>query len=413
MRLAIITYFYKPAGGGVPRYVDNISKKLAELGHKVDIITASYNGHKVERDGKITIYRLPCMNIIGKKDKENKQGAHELLRFLRNYLKRKPDVILAQNMHAAVGAVGHAFAINMAALESNVPLILTLHSFIEQGNKGNAEIKLAIIKNLDWKKIISVGSTLAESIYNMGVESGDIVIIPPPVDTTKFKPGLGKKWLRSRVKIAENETLLLHASRLDSPKVAEEKGVFVLLKALASIKEKDVKLLIACAPTIPSLQQRKDETIEKIKQTAKLLKIDNRVLVETFDPEEMQHVYSGADLFVMASQMESFGSVYAESLACGIPVIGTSVGGVPEVVDDGKTGELVPPNDHVSLAKAIRRVLKDKRRMIIMGGNGRHHVEESFELNKICRSILGICESVIKKNKTENSFFSDLPNGKE
>jgi glycosyltransferase involved in cell wall biosynthesis len=406
MRIAIVTFFYKPAGGGVPRYVESISKKLAEMGHKIDIITASYSGQKIERDGKITVYRLPCMDILGKKDKENKENSHEFLKFLRNYAKRNPDVILAQNTHAAVGAIGHSLALNMASLESNIPLILTVHAFIQDDE--HASLKLGLLKNLYWEKIISVGSTLAEDLFNKGLNPENLKIINPPVDTEKFTPGLSKKWLRSRINVGENETLLMHASRLDSQKVAEEKGVFTLLKAFSSIKDKDVKLLLACAPTVPTLQQRKEETIEKIKETAKLLKIDNRVIIETFDPDEMHHVYSGADLFVMASQMESFGLVYAEALACGIPVIGTSVGGVPEVIDDGKTGELVAPDQPVELAKTIKKLLKNKAAMKKMGMHGREHVVENLNLDKICRAILGICESVIKNNKSEGSFFTKL-----
>jgi len=406
MRIAIITFFYKPAGGGVPRYVESISKKLAEMGHKIDIITASYNGQKIERDGKITIYRLPCMNILRKTEKENKENSHEFLKFLRNYSKRNPDVILAQNTHAAVGAIGHSLAINMAALESDIPLILTVHAFVQDDEYSS--LKIGLLKSLHWEKIISVGSTLAEDLFNKGIDSEHLKIINPPVDTEKFKPNLGKKWLRSRINVGENETLLMHASRLDSQAVAEEKGVFTLLKAFSSIKDKDVKLLLSCAPTVPILQERKDETIEKIKETAKLLKVENRIIIETFDPDEMHHVYSGADLFVMASQMESFGLVYAEALACGIPVIGTSVGGVPEVIDDGKTGELVSPDNHVELAKTIKKFLKNKSQMKKMGKHGRDHVEENLHLDKICKALLGICESVIKNNKKEGSFFTKL-----
>lgn len=408
MRIAIVTFFYKPAGGGVPRYVESISKKLAEMGHKIDIITASYNGQKIERDGRITIYRLPCMNILKKSEEENKINSHEFLKFLRNYSKRNPDVILAQNVHAAVGAIGHALSLNMAALENSIPLILTVHAFIQDDEY--ASLKTGLLKSLHWERIISVGSTLAEDLFNRGINPEILKIINPPVDTEKFKPGLSKKWLRSRINVGENETLLMHASRLDSQKVAEEKGVFTLLKAFSSIKDKDVKLLLSCAPTVPILQERKNETIEKIKETAKLLKIENRIIIETFDPEEMNHVYSGADLFVMASQMESFGLVYAEALACGIPVIGTSVGGVPEVIDDGRTGELVAPDNPVELAKVIKNFLKNKSKMRKMGINGREYIEENLNTDKICKALVGICESVIKNNKNEGSFFSKLSN---
>ena len=396
MRIAIISFFYKPAGGGVPRYIENISKKIAQMGHKVDIITASYNGQKTEKQEDITIYQLPCMNISGKTEKENKENSKKLLKFLREYIRKKPDVILAQNLHASVKSIGHCLATNMASISKNIPMILTVHAFVQENE--NSALKISMIKNLYWKKVICVSSRLAESLFNKGIDSESIKVISPPVDTEKFTSGLSKKWLRSRVKVGENETLILHASRLDSQKVAEEKGVFTLLKAFASLEDKNTKLLIASAPTIPSLEQQKQETIKKILDTAKLLNIEKKLIIETFDPEEMHHVYSGADLFVMASEMESFGSVYAEALACGIPVIGTTVGGIPEVINDGKSGELVQPGNHVELAKAIKKMLKNKHQMKKMGEIGKQEIQEKFNLDKICKTLIGTCESVIKKS---------------
>jgi glycosyltransferase involved in cell wall biosynthesis len=122
----------------------------------------------------------------------------------------------------------------------------------------------------------------------------------------------------------------------------------------------------------------------------------------------MHHVYNGADLYVMASQMESFGLVYAEALSCGIPVIGTSVGGVPEVIDDGKSGILVSPDNHVELAKAMKRMLKTRPRMKKMGKQGRKHVREELELEKVSKALVGICESVIKSNKNKDTFKTKL-----
>jgi len=408
MRIAIITFFYKPAGGGIPTYVDSISKKLADMGHKVDIITASYNGQKIERDGKITTYRLPCMNIIGKKMHENKKGSHELLDFLRNYAKRNPDIFLVQNTHAAISAMGHSLSINMAALENNIPMILTVHAFLDDNEYTH--LKLGMIKNMHWNKIISVGSNLAQDLFNRGIESESLEIIPPPVDTERFHNKLSKKWLRSRINVGDNETLLIHASRIDSDKVAVDKGVYTLLKAFSLLKSDNIKLLIACAPTVPLNQRRKEETIGKLKETCKLLKVGNQVIFETFEPQDMHHVYSGGDLFVMASKNESFGLVYAEALACGIPVIGTSVGGIPEIVDDGKSGHLVSPGQHVELAKTIKKMLRNRDLMRKRGLYGRKQIEDKINIEKVCKNLLGICESVIKNNKKGSSFFNTLSN---
>jgi glycosyltransferase involved in cell wall biosynthesis len=395
MRIALISFFYKPAGGGVPRYVDNVSKRLAEMGHRVDIITASYNGKSIEKDGRVTVYRLPCMNLFGK-EKDMDENSKEFLDFLRDYVKKKnPDMLSAQAMNSAIRALGHSLAVNIVSLESRIPTSLVVHGFIEEDEY--AMLKFMMIKNLMWDRIIPVSATLAEDLFNKGLPSKKINVIFPPVDTKLFKPGLGNKWLRSRIHVPEKDILLLSASRLESMKAAEAKGVQTSIKALSSIKNKNVKLLIAAAPCAPPFEEKKKETIAKLKESAELLNVQDRVFIETFNPEEMPLVYNGADIFVMPSQMESFGLVYAEAMACGIPAIGTSVGGIPEVIEDGKTGHLISKNDHVSLAKELNTMIKFKRKSSKMGKEGRESIIEKCDLDKICLSLLGTFRSVINK----------------
>jgi glycosyltransferase involved in cell wall biosynthesis len=73
-----------------------------------------------------------------------------------------------------------------------------------------------------------------------------------------------------------------------------------------------------------------------------------------------------ADLFVLPSETESFGLAALEALACGVPVVATAVGGIPEVVRDGETGLLVPPEDPAALARAIESLLADEPRRVTM-----------------------------------------------
>ena len=144
-RIALLTFFYKPAGGGIPRYVDTLSRKLAEAGHDVDVITASYNGEKIEKDGNVTVYRLPCMNIF-REDRNDELQSSEFLDFLRKYSRNKPDIFVAQNFHSAIGATGHSLALNIISLEKKIPLALTVHAFI--GDDETKALKIPLVKNL-------------------------------------------------------------------------------------------------------------------------------------------------------------------------------------------------------------------------------------------------------------------------
>ncbi|MDP3986909.1 MAG: glycosyltransferase family 4 protein [Nanoarchaeota archaeon] len=401
-RICILTFFYSPAGGGIPRYVDNLSKKFVEMGHKVDIITASYDEEQIEKKDNLTVYLLPCMNIFSKTEQENKASARDLIDFLRKYVKKeKPSIFSAQSFHTAFNAIGHSLALNMVALERKIPLTLTVHSFVQ--NDESEQIKMTSLKDLLWDKIISIGPTLGEFLLEKGVSREKISISYPGVDINQFRPGLGKKWLRSRIGISESDILILYAGRVDSIKIAESKGIMTLLKAMSSIKNKKVKLLISAAQVTPPFKEAKDEAIEKIKERAKLLNKADKIIIETFSPENMPLVYNGADICVLPSKDENCSLFISESMACGLPVIATTVGGIPDIVENGKTANLVPPDDSVELAKQIGILLRSPSKAKKMGEEARKTLEEMQELGKVCRNLLGIYESVIKKkeNKTQ------------
>jgi glycosyltransferase involved in cell wall biosynthesis len=164
MRIGIVTFFYRPIGGGIPRYVEDIANQFVRQGHSVDIITGAYDElNSVERHKGLTIYRLHCMNILLKSEEENIVNSKEFLKFLKKYSsKKKPDIFFAQNLHASISSIGHAFMLNIISLEKNIPLALAVHSFPTNPGK---DLKLALLKNLSWGKIIPVSCALAENLH--------------------------------------------------------------------------------------------------------------------------------------------------------------------------------------------------------------------------------------------------------
>lgn len=99
--------------------------------------------------------------------------------------------------------------------------------------------------------------------------------------------------------------------------------------------------------------------------------------------EDMGEFYRSAYLLVAPTRHESFGLILAEAMACGLPVVATRVTAVPEVVEDGVTGLLVPADDVSSLAKGLETLLRDPSRAARMGCAGRARVEEQFAWEKI------------------------------
>jgi len=105
---------------------------------------------------------------------------------------------------------------------------------------------------------------------------------------------------------------------------------------------------------------------------------DHVTLLGAIDAETVRQKLLSAHIFVLASWMEALGVAYMEAMSCGVPVIGTDVGGVAELITSGQDGILVPPRDPSSLAAAIRSVAEDSDLSQRLGSAGRDRVVAGF-----------------------------------
>jgi N-acetyl-alpha-D-glucosaminyl L-malate synthase BshA len=108
------------------------------------------------------------------------------------------------------------------------------------------------------------------------------------------------------------------------------------------------------------------------------LQNDVRFYGEMDDPADL---YRSSDVFLLPSESESFGLAALEAMACGVPVVASDVGGIPDVVKDGETGFLAPVGDVIAMAEAARRLLTDRPLHQTMSLLARRRVEESFQLD--------------------------------
>lgn len=104
--------------------------------------------------------------------------------------------------------------------------------------------------------------------------------------------------------------------------------------------------------------------------------------------EVVRDKMTSAHLFVLASRYEAFGVVYIEAMSCGVPVIGTSAGGVPDIIVDGECGLLVPPEDPKALARAMEQIGSDPDLAARFARDGRARVVEKFPIEASARQLL-------------------------
>jgi sugar transferase (PEP-CTERM/EpsH1 system associated) len=110
-------------------------------------------------------------------------------------------------------------------------------------------------------------------------------------------------------------------------------------------------------------------------------------------------VMRGLDLFVLPSLREGISNTILEAMASGLPVVATRVGGNPELVEEGKTGMLVPASDPVAMAGAIRFYALHPELLILHGQAGRKKAEIQFSLEKMVQSYLEVYDSVLNRRQ--------------
>jgi glycosyltransferase involved in cell wall biosynthesis len=112
--------------------------------------------------------------------------------------------------------------------------------------------------------------------------------------------------------------------------------------------------------------------------------------------EDIADILAAADLFVLPSLSEGFPFVLLEALAMGRPVVASRVNGIPELIEDHKTGLLVPPRDPQALARAIREVLSDPTAASKMGAEGRAVVQERFTVDRMVANTMAIFDAAMQ-----------------
>ncbi|HET9716028.1 MAG TPA: glycosyltransferase family 4 protein [Pseudolabrys sp.] len=188
------------------------------------------------------------------------------------------------------------------------------------------------------RHVIVTGKTTADQlIAEYNVPADKITIVLPGTDTTGFSAGSRDGIVRI----------------LSVGAIVPRKGFDVLITALGAIRELPWRIVIAGDRT------RHPETAARLDDQIARLELGERVILEgAVASSRLQQLYLDSDLFALASRYEGYGMAYGEAVAHGLPVIGTRVGAAADLVPPG-AGILVSPEDPVSFAQALRRLIEN------------------------------------------------------
>lgn len=264
-----------------------------------------------------------------------------------------------------------------------VPIVTTVHGWTIHTNSVKLYEYLDRFFLRFFDKIIVVSDSIKNTLLNSRISAHKIEKIYNTVDCEMVKNNASLNEIRKRFHLSQSDKLVGAIGRL-----SKEKGIDYLLSAGIEIiaKYPDVKILI-----IGDGPER-----QNLETLAKQLRISKNVIFCGFQ-ENVTEFYHLIDIVVLPSITEGLPMVLLEALTYSKPIVATRVGGIPEVITNGKTGILVEPQNPSRLAEGIIRILKNPEEANRMASEGRKLVEECFNSNdwnkkveKIYQEILGL-----------------------
>lgn len=321
----------------------------------------------------------------------------------------RPDVI---NLHFVAGFLD--LPLTLVKLSRIAPVVWTLHDmnpftggchyndgctrFVEQcGNCPQLSSKRSndmsnqiwqskdrVYRSVDAKRlhVVTVCRWMNEEVRRSTLlEPFQSTVIPYGIDTDIFAP-LEKLVTRSALQLPlEPKIVLFVAASLQ----ARRKGFGQFLEAMKSLAGRDDVLLLSVGSHCPELPEGvRHQHIENIS-----------------DERLMSMVYSTADLFVIPSLQDNLPNTVMESMACGTPVVGFDVGGIPDMVRNGETGQLVPLGDTQALGDTVRELLEDETRRQALSEGCRRVVLNEYQLPHQAANYLALYQELTGQSHEE------------
>ncbi len=393
MRVDVISREYPPevyGGAGV-----HVAELVKGLRTHLDVMVRCFGAPRDEPG--VFAYQVP----------DELQGANPSLTTLGVDLQIAQAVIGTSLVHSHTWYANAAG--RLAALLHDVPHVVSAHSLeplrpwkAEQlggGYRISSLIEKDAFESAD--AVIAVSDGMRRDILRSypALDEQKVTTVYNGIDLEKWQPTDDPEVL-ARLGIDPSRPTVVFVGR-----ITRQKGLPYLLRALALLPSDVQVVLCAGAPDTPAILEEVSSAVRTLQETRTGI-----IWIEEILPQPaLAAVLTAATVFVCPSVYEPLGIVNLEAMACGLPVVGTATGGIPEVVDDGATGLLVPidqlqdgtgtPTDPdrfvADLAAALTAVLADPDRAAEMGRAGRRRAEAEFSWSRIAEQTVGIYKSLV------------------
>lgn len=373
MKLKIGVTCY-PTVGGSGVVATELGKLLAERGHKIHFISSNIPFRLNRWDPNIffhqvavnqySLFQYPPYDIA-------------LASKMAEVIKREELDIL--HVHYAIP---HAVCAILAKQMSgqDIKIVTTLHgtdiSVLGYDSTLADAIRFGIEKS---DRVTAVSYALAEQTRTIVSPDKEIDVIHNFIDDRVYKR-VQVNGLRETYDISPEEKVIIHVSNFRKVKRVQD-----VVKTFSNIASRlPAKLLLV----------GDGPEMTKICELVKNLSLDGKVLF-LGRQDHLEELYSMSDLMLLLSEKESFGLVALEAMACGVPCIGTRVGGIPEIIEDGYNGFLCELGNTDEAAEKALILLEDKEKHEIFSANAEHTPQERFQADAIVSSYETLYTSLL------------------
>jgi len=372
--------FENYAYGGSSLAAYHLAIEMKKRGHEIHIFTTSTTSKdSIEKDRNMTIYRYGTNFRI--------LTSNISFGMFRKPVKHSVDII-----HTHFDIPPGPMAGLRYAKKKKVPLIVTYHGDWEAGYGGLIRRigvafhnKFLVDKLLSYADIIiSPSEYYIDRSRFLWKYKDKIVVIPNGINLGEFDIPYSKEECRKKLELPGDKKIVLYFGYL-SP----YKGPDVLIKALPKIMEEVPDILLVFAGRGVMRKELEELSVK--------LGVKKNVKFTGFVEERLKLLYyKAADVFCLPSMMktECYPLAILEAMACGLPIVASDMGGIPDAVKSGENGLLAPPKDSEALAEAIIYLLENEDIRERMGRNGKERVERyswekiAEETEKMYRRVL-------------------------
>jgi glycosyltransferase involved in cell wall biosynthesis len=293
-----------------------------------------------------------------------------LLPRLVHELKRwRPDLV---HVHSRRGAELYG---GLAATLTGIPAVITRRV-------DSVEVPvLARVKYAPYRTVVALSRAIERQLAEAGVPSPRVVRIPSAVDTERYRPdAAARERLRAAFGLPADALIVGVVAQ-----VIERKGHSRLFSVLPELARELPQVRVLCFGRGPLEQRLKAELVDR--------GLTQHVSFAGFR-SDLPELLPGLDVLAHPASREGLGVALLEAASAGVPVVACDAGGVPDVVDHGHTGLLVPVDDVGALRAALARLLHDRAERARLGAAARAHVERRFNVTRLVDAHLSLYRRV-------------------